>query len=292
MKNGQAEESRRSGGSIVQCPKCFSYNAELLWKDGPKACCLDCDKVYPVKFRHVDRAEIDAAPPCDPCELGPVSEYLASADARDPQALMRAHHRAAKLAKKFGEEFENKWFLETPWLKSFDSVHRARARYALEWRPRFLALLSLSRSTPLAARGAKVSPQVVWYHRRNDRDFDEQCGAAEEHAIQLVHDACFKSVVEGDLEPIYWQGIQVGHVRKFDSRLRVEFLRAYMPDRFKTAGVNVNIGAKGDLFILTEEQRHKLMEYNRQWLLTAPIEGQEEIPASHSVTQHPEGVTD
>src|SRR5947207_7828395 len=157
MKNGQPEESRRSGGSIVQCPKCFSYNAGLFWKDGPKACCLDCDTVYPVKFRHVKahqeethdaiaREHQQASPLRQQAELGPVSKYLASADARDPQGLMRAHHRAAKLAKKFGEEFERKWFLETPWLKSFDSVHRARARYALEWRPRFLALLSLSRS--------------------------------------------------------------------------------------------------------------------------------------------------
>jgi len=249
---------------------------------------LACDTVYTVKFRHVDRAQIEPAPACAPAELGPVSQYLASADARDPQALIRAHHKAAKLARKFGEEFERKWFLETPWLKSFDSVHRARARYALEWRPRFLALLSLSRSTPLAARGAKVSPQVVWYHRRNDPDFEKQCTAAEEHATQLIHDACFKSVVEGDLEPIYWQGIQVGHVRKFDSRLRVEFLRAYMPERFKSPGTNVNIGTRGDVFVLTEEQRHELMRINREWLLTAPIEENSE---ARSATPEPQQLT-
>ena len=37
-------------------------------------------------------------------------------------------------------------------------------------------------------------------------------------------------------------------------------LRAYPPDRFKTAGVTVNIGAKGDIFVLTEEQHHELQE--------------------------------
>jgi len=150
---------------------------------------------------------------------------------------------------------------------------------------------------PLAARGAKVSPRVVWYHRRNDRDFDERCLAAEEHAIQLIHDACFKSVVEGDLEPIYWQGIQVGHVRKFDSRLRVEFLRAYMPERFKTPGTNVNIGTRGDVFVLTEEQRHELRLINRQWLLTAPIEADDglprngNLPESRSAPPEPERLT-
>jgi len=48
-------------------------------------------------------------------------------------------------------------------------------------------------------------------------------------------------------------------------------LRAYKPDTFKTAGVNVNIGAKGDIFVLSEEQRDKLIEINREFLLTSPL---------------------
>lgn len=55
-------------------------------------------------------------------------------------------------------------------------------------------------------------------------------------ATQRLHDACFASAVEGDIEPVYWQGIKVGHVREFDSRLRIEMLRARMPDRFKAPG--------------------------------------------------------
>jgi hypothetical protein len=45
-------------------------------------------------------------------------------------------------------------------------------------------------------------------------------------------------------------GVPVSYIRKYDSKLRIEMLRAYRPDRFKTAGVNVNIGAKGDIFVL------------------------------------------
>ena len=57
----------------------------------------------------------------------------------------------------------------------------------------------------------------------------------------------------------------------FSDKLQIEMLRAYRPDRFKTPGTQVNIGAKSDIFVLTEEQRHKLMEINRQWLLTSPL---------------------
>jgi hypothetical protein len=75
-----------------------------------------------------------------------------------------------------------------------------------------------------------------------------------------------------------YMGEPVGYIRKFDSRLQIEMLRAYQPDQFKTAGLSVNIAAKGDLFVLSEEQRHELQRINREWLLSAPIEheGEEE----------------
>jgi hypothetical protein len=62
-------------------------------------------------------------------------------------------------------------------------------------------------------------------------------------------------------------GVVVDYVRKFDSKLQIEMLRAYRPDRFKTPGTQVNIGTRGDVFVLTEEQRHELQRINREWLL-------------------------
>lgn len=57
----------------------------------------------------------------------------------------------------------------------------------------------------------------------------------------------------------------------------IEMLRAHKPDTLKTAGVNVNIGTKGDIFVLTEDQRHELQRINREWLLTSKVsEGEEE----------------
>ena len=45
-------------------------------------------------------------------------------------------------------------------------------------------------------------------------------------------------------------GVPVSYIRKYDSKLQIEMLRAHRPDRFKTAGVNVTIGAKSDIFVL------------------------------------------
>lgn len=66
------------------------------------------------------------------------------------------------------------------------------------------------------------------------------------------------------MEPVYYMGVVVDYVRKFDSKLQIEMLRAKRPETFKTPGVNVNVGVKGDVFVLNEEQRHILMDYNRE----------------------------
>jgi hypothetical protein len=119
------------------------------------------------------------------------------------------------------------------------------------WRPRFLAIVSLIRSVNIAARGARVSPATVLAHRRDDPDFDAQVLAAQDRAIELLHDVTFRDALEGTVEPIYWQGIRCGSVRKYDNRLRIEMLRAHMPRVFKTPGqhqTNVNIGGPGSVF--------------------------------------------
>lgn len=50
------------------------------------------------------------------------------------------------------------------------------------------------------------------------------------------------------------------------------FLGGYMSERFKRPWMQVNVAAKSDVFVLTEEQRHELIEINRQWLLEHPQE--------------------
>jgi hypothetical protein len=98
------------------------------------------------------------------------------------------------------------------------------------------------------------------------RQFDEQCLVAMDYAAELLEARAFQRALEGDIEPIVYMGVVVGHVRKFDSRLQIELLRAYRPDKFKSPGTNVNIATKSDIFVLTEEQRMELQRVNRDWL--------------------------
>ncbi|MEY2536411.1 MAG: hypothetical protein QOG67_151 [Verrucomicrobiota bacterium] len=232
----------------------------------------------------------------DPEDLGTLTRYTTEIIEGGPRALIAAQHKAAALSAKFGEEFEPEWCLTTKWLQEMadgksvtriandgyhgknlpaDSMYqmsvrnRARARYALAWRPRFLAILALSKAPMMAARAANVHYNTVRNHRKADPEFDAQCVAAEEHAIELLHDVTMKSAIEGECEPVYWQGIEVGHIRKVDNRLRVEMLRAHMPKTFKTPGAKVAINTGNTVnnaFICGPEEQDQLIALRQEAL--------------------------
>jgi hypothetical protein len=117
-----------------------------------------------------------------------------------------------------------------------------------------------------AAKAANVAYMTPRNHRLIDPDFNRQCEEAIDYATELLEMRAFQRALEGDCELIVYMGVIVGHVKKFDSRLQIELLRAYRPQRFKPPGTSVNIGTRSDVFVLTEEQRKELREINRQWL--------------------------
>jgi hypothetical protein len=129
------------------------------------------------------------------------------------------------------------------------------------------------------ARLKRTRPPSIW-----GKQWDE----AQEHALDLLHARVWQRSLEGDLEPVFYMGVPVAYIRKFSDKLQIELLRAWKPDRFKTAGVNVNLAARGDVFLLTEEQRHELRNINREWLLNSPVE---ENGDSRSATPEPQQLT-
>lgn len=141
-----------------------------------------------------------------------------------------------------------------------------------------------------ALAAAKTSYNTFRAHQRNDPDFAAQVREAEEEGAELLHDACWKATVEGEIEPVYWQGEVVGHVRKFDSRLRIEMLRAHMPDRFKTPGqAAVNISAPGaQVLVIGPEEQAELAANRRRYLESLRNKDQCE-PLVHTAAQLGEG---
>jgi hypothetical protein len=251
------------------------------------------------KKRKKDDDELPAVPAVrpTPSELGPLTEYVEASIQGGPNALRAAQKEANRLAKKFGIDFETQWLLKTPWLEAWargehpvsqrhpnatvvqlgSTASRLRVRAMMATRARFLTFLAVLGSRYAACRKAKVSHQDINYHLDNDPDFAAQAEIAKAYFTDLLHTRAMQRAIEGDCEPVYWQGIEVGHVRKFDSRLQIEMLRAHMPDKFKTPGTGAPTTINGDVLVLTEEARAKLIQANRERIMALPenfIEGE------------------
>lgn len=195
--------------------------------------------------------EVQEVEPLSSHQIGQLHVHTDTVLAGGARALISAEHEAQRLSAKFGEEIEAKWCLATPWLLSLDQNdprQRARARYAMQWRPRFLAVVALTRSVMLGRRAARVAKGTIVEHVRLDPDFKAQLDEAKEQAIELLTDMTMRTAIEGEMKPIYWQGIRVGFEPQFDNRLRIEMLRAYKPDRFKTPGSKVTVNTGPNVF--------------------------------------------
>jgi hypothetical protein len=159
---------------------------------------------------------------------------------------------------------------ETAYLKQLKATHRARARAATRWRPRFLKALRMSCNWTDSLKAAHVSHNTVKLHERNDPEFAAQLKEAEEEGAQLLHAVCFQAALQGELQPVYWQGQIVGHIRKYDARMQIELLRAHMPHLFKTPGSRApvisgdNNNNKG--MIMTPERQDELIRLRREAL--------------------------
>jgi hypothetical protein len=118
-------------------------------------------------------------------------------------------------------------------------------------------------------KAAHVSYNTVKLHERNDPEFAAQVREAEDEGTQLLHDICFKAALEGEVEPVYWQGQIVGQIHKYDNRLRIEMLRAHMPSKFKTPGskVAINTGTiTNNTMIVDAAEQDRLIALRRESL--------------------------
>jgi hypothetical protein len=91
-------------------------------------------------------------------------------------------------------------------------------------------MLSVTNSPILAARVARVHRDTAFEHRKQDSEFGVLWAQACERAVDLLEARAFQRALEGDLEPVYYMGVPVDYMRKFDTRLQIEMLRANRSD--------------------------------------------------------------
>jgi hypothetical protein len=205
-------------------------------------------------------------------ELSSLTEYVTASMKGDTTAIRAAQKEANRLAKKFGlptNDEEPEWNLLTPWLqqemnkgadRDEQRVSRVRVRAIMSMRAKFLGAYAVGGSQVYACRKAKVSERTINRHLRQDPDFRVQYDAAKAYAIEMLQAKVYQRCLEGDVEPVYWQGEIVGHIRKYPERLVIEMLRAYLPHIFKTPGCkHANVEACDKILEIEPELRAKLI---------------------------------
>lgn len=202
-------------------------------------------------------------PPPTAQELGTLTHSLQTIIAGGPDALQLAQRQATRAAGKHGEAYEAEWFLLTDYLRelrqSTDGRSRRRAHYAIMWRPKWLAALSVTGSRMAAARHARVDHLMVTTHVKLDSQFEAQANAAHSHFVELMHDRVKQRALEGDCEPVFYMGVPCGWVRKFDSRLQIEVLRAHLPQTYKSPGDKpITINNTTNVLVLDAATRHQI----------------------------------
>jgi hypothetical protein len=254
--------------------------------------------------RKKKKAEPQESHQIDPRDFGALTNFINEALQAGPEGLRKAQRKANNFARKLGLTYlEPQWFASTPWLLKWaagdidtsgitqrtlalagsshlyreprdssrepnrqeQSATRLRVRAAIKWRSTWLLNFAMSGFKSMACRNANVSEHTADFHLRSDPDFAAMADAAKAHAIDLLHARVFQRCLEGDIEPIYWQGICVDHIRKFDGRLQIEMLRAHKPETFKTPGQgNINIETGDKILVMDEATRAKLIDRRRE----------------------------
>jgi hypothetical protein len=95
----------------------------------------------------------------------------------------------------------------------------------------FLAAYRQTASITKAAAAAKVD-RTIHYRWLHNEAYKAAFAAAQEEAAQVLEDEAVRRATEGTLEPVYYQGLKVGAVRRYSDGLMQFLLRGFKPQKY------------------------------------------------------------
>lgn len=116
-----------------------------------------------------------------------------------------------------------------------------RSRIGRAKRRQFLDVLRMCANVTAAARAGGVS-RASWYRlRERDPAFARDWQLALDAGIDALEDEAMRRAFEGNVEPVFYQGQQVGSVRKYSDSMLMFLLKARRPQRYRErVGVEVS----------------------------------------------------
>lgn len=139
---------------------------------------------------------------------------------------------------------------QNPWrqrAREYDSQYKG----PVHWR-HVINVIAATGQYAIACREAGVSVQKFNEKRERYKEFAEAVIEAQVYFRQAVLEkAALTRAVDGWLEPVFYQGDEVGYVRKFSDSLLGKLLEGNSPDKFRSKSENsdgkLTINVKGGL---------------------------------------------
>ena len=108
-------------------------------------------------------------------------------------------------------------------------VKKKRGKPDTDWRTLFCDALAETPNVTLAAEKAGVSRTQVYRTRGEEEVFASAWIDALRLGIEALEDKAFDLAKNGWEEPVYQQCMLVGHIRRYDTRLMIQLLKAHKP---------------------------------------------------------------
>jgi len=105
----------------------------------------------------------------------------------------------------------------------------------------FLNLLSEGFSVSHAAAAVNISRWAMYQHRANDEEFAAAWNEAVEAGTDKLEDEARRRAFEGVDEPVFYQGMECGVIRKYSDTLLIVLLKARRPGKYRE---NVNLSGE------------------------------------------------
>lgn len=140
-------------------------------------------------------------------------------------------------------------------LKETEANAKARA---------FLAAYRQTASITKAAAAAKID-RTMHYRWLSSESYRTAFKAAQEEAAELLEDEAVRRATEGTLEPVFYQGIKCGAVRRYSDGLMQFLLRGFKPDKYRQSiHADVNVTGTLDLVQRLNAARRRAYQHDQR----------------------------
>lgn len=101
------------------------------------------------------------------------------------------------------------------------------------WCRAFLAMLSETGNISDACRKARIDRSAAYKRRAADQSFAEKWDDALDAAADVLEAEARRRAHDGVLEPVFYQGYEVGQVRRYSDTLLIFLLKGARPEKFR-----------------------------------------------------------